>query len=698
MGKKSRRTKQKAPARQQNEQQVGRSPASQAQEYRVPRVEPVLLPFVTDSLVGTVLERGGVPENLNSFEALQGYLKQIFTAPVDLLPFLQALAEGLEKGPPLINRSTQLSLAIGNIMPLLHWVCQFEFLNAQYGCYFSDGMVELVLNAGGSFQSDKCTLFCCQVYLPEVCEFVAPSWCKHQPTRSFWSDLSLQCHGASETPGDLPISWVGLGPPTIDDVRETFMLLRQKGVRLAGSFSTTTLSVSIGNPTHPDIRDPIMLQKLAEDLVGLHVPKGYKFKQEDANLIEILSLEAESENDTCPICLKGVKRGVTLYCDHRFCKECILEYGKVNIACPLCQAQLCTEVSPNSRRGLYHNLLGIDEMASKRRGPRFFTNEQVIAEAKAQGIYNLSSSSESLREQLETWLSKGIQSSQQMVPLGFSAGEGPHGRLEGRGRIKLELASNTTMLTGSPPSALSMCPKFGMKNIEVSINDVPLVARISNQSLYTMFSRAIVDQLGLKRIHKLKSKKFVGFDTKKLKNKTFTCLEPVKICLQGIAVTLRNAIEVSPSPSDFMLTVQLGLDFLRSGLLSVVDVEGDMEVGDEEEGGNYFRVVGEDSWTILSQVSRESFRFYSHDGKMADLPLITFDPFMGTADRHIATISVKASTSFAQCNWCCRMFPEGMSECSNCSECFYCDERCQNAAWKIHKLNCGVSSNAETKT
>ena len=45
-------------------------------------------------------------------------------------------------------------------------------------------------------------------------------------------------------------------------------------------------------------------------------------------------------------------------------------------------------------------------MASKRQGLRFFTNEQVIAEAKAQGIYNKSSSSAFLREKLETRLAR----------------------------------------------------------------------------------------------------------------------------------------------------------------------------------------------------------------------------------------------------------------------------------------------------
>ena len=68
-------------------------------------------------------------------------------------------------------------------------------------------------------------------------------------------------------------------------------------------------------------------------------------------------------------------------------------------------------------------------------------------------------------------------------------------------------------------------------------------------------------------------------------------------------MTLRNAIEVSPSPPGIMLTVQLGQDFLLSGLLSVIDVE----VGDEQEQGegSFFRVIGEESWSV-AEVSREN--------------------------------------------------------------------------------------------
>ena len=44
-----------------------------------------------------------------------------------------------------------------------------------------------------------------------------------------------------------------------------------------------SLSVRV-NPTHPLIRDPRMLQELAEDLVGLYVPKGCKPNQEDKRI------------------------------------------------------------------------------------------------------------------------------------------------------------------------------------------------------------------------------------------------------------------------------------------------------------------------------------------------------------------------------------------------------------------------------
>lgn len=152
-----------------------------------------------------------------------------------------------------------------------------------------------------------------------------------------------------------------------------------------------------------------------------------------------------------------------------------------------------------------------------------------------------------------------------------------------------------------------------MVSIEVSINGIPLLARISNQSLYTVLSKSMVDQLGLKGIEKLRSNEFSDSYGKKMSNSAFTCLEPMKICFQGIEVTLRNAIEISPDPPRFTTTVQLGQDFLLSGLLSV-HVEGDRD---------YYLIVAEDSWPV--EASKESFRYYTHDGKIANLPLVHFD-------------------------------------------------------------------------
>ena len=194
---------------------------------------------------------------------------------------------------------------------------------------------------------------------------------------------------------------------------------------------------------------------------------------------------------------------------------------------------------------------------------------------------------------------------------------------------------------------------------------------MSNRSLFTVFSTSVVDQLGLKRVERLQSKEFMGFNGSKM---SMTCLEPVTLSIQGIQVTLRNAVERS-SPDPFY-GIQLGQDFLFSGL-SLVDVECHEELS--------FRVLGDWTWSV-GNVSKESFRYYSYDGQIAELPLIYFSPFKGRANM---TVWLEESVKVSQCNWCCRVFPRGMMLCQTCKptiRCYYCDEQCQNAAWNIHKL------------
>lgn len=745
MGKKSkRRARRKVEDLQQLLHiQQNRVPDGYGRVFEIGSKEFVQMPFVTDSLVTAIFERGGVPEHLNSLEAIKGYLYEAFYANVTLSSFFQALATGLEQGRPLINKPVQLAPHVPEKMTLLHWLCQYVFLNTRLNCRLSDEMVGFLLHAGADpnalradnqttptffavkyasprtidmlleaganlHQHDRFGQTCFKNALEHPKPMVIRRLLEHLPAtemvvsvvdpggEKFLSSLTDVMLGfAACTPGEAPpMSWVNLGVPDADDFLEAFMMIRREGARLtqrSSAFAISLIGVSVKSPTHPQIQHPELLQKLAQVLVGTF-PHPESCRPEIQAMNETYNTRPEQDKEEaqiCSICFESVRKNVTLYCGHMFCRECVLEHGKAGLDCPLCRVPLCRDVSSNSRPNLVSNLMGIDQKAFDRSGPRFFTNQQVVAEAKAQGIHVNLLSLESLRDKLETEIQNGVQSSQAMKPLQLNNvrnvhGGGPSTNMAGRGKFKLELASNMSLVSGTPPSQVNICPKDGMVSIEVSINGIPLLARISNQSLYTVLSKSMVDQLGLKRIGKLTSRKFVTFQGAKMKKGTkFTCLEPIEVCFQGIKVTLRNAVEISPDPEEeFMTTVQLGQDFLRSGLLSVIDVE----VGEE---GCYYRVFGEDTWPI-SPVSKESFRYYSHDGKTANLPLIHFDPFVGSQQGMILTISLRETVKFYQCNWCCRVFPDGMLVCGGCEEANYCDERCQAAARKIHKLKCGI--------
>jgi hypothetical protein len=241
----------------------------------------------------------------------------------------------------------------------------------------------------------------------------------------------------------------------------------------------------------------------------------------------------------------------------------------------------------------------------------------------------------------------------------------------------VDLAAGVSITNGS---YVNLCPQNGPVSIQVSVWNIPILARISNRSLYTIVSKTVVDNLGLKRIERLTSNKFVDtVSGKKLRATTFTCLEPFTIQVGEIKVTLRTAIEASPDPMGIMFGMQLGLDFLYSGIWCPIDVK----IG--EDGDGFMRVDGDVAWSS-QKPSKEMLRYYSHDGRVANIPILHFSPF----DKHtIHGMSLKADVTFEQCYWCCRVFPKGMKVCGPCHDSgntvTYCDQRCQKAAWKVHK-------------
>jgi hypothetical protein len=172
-----------------------------------------------------------------------------------------------------------------------------------------------------------------------------------------------------------------------------------------------------------------------------------------------------------------------------------------------------------------------------------------------------------------------------------------------------------------------------------------------------------------------------------LKNKVITCLEEFTFLLGGIEIRLRNAVEVEPDLDG--AGVQLGQDFFLSAAWCVADVETGEAV---DSRGNrqpaYMRTDAIASWMELD-CNSESLRYYGHGGKTAHVPLLHYNPHK---DARVTAMTLKPDTTFTECSWCTRTFPKGMAQCTGCSDwgenVYYCDERCQKAAWKVHKVTC----------
>jgi hypothetical protein len=313
------------------------------------------------------------------------------------------------------------------------------------------------------------------------------------------------------------------------------------------------------------------------------------------------------------------------------------------------------------------------------------SNDRIAEETKIQNLYSRFSSWTALRNKLIMSTKQGHDTAKTSNPLSITLDEGSR-QMAGIGEALVELSSTANVVGDS---LMISAPADGPALIEISIKGVSILANLSNNSRYTVVSASVVETFKIKRLEKLRSRKFRdGLTGKKIKSRNivFTCLESFTFSLGGVEVTLRNAVEAAPSPSG--IGVQLGQDFFLSAAYCVAETKIGGEAIDSrgDSSALYMRTDGLCSWPAL-ECKAESLRYYSRDGKTSCLPLLHFNP---NKNERVAVCTVKPDTVFTECNWCGRIFPEGMFECGVCAEAgthvFYCDERCQSAAWKIHKM------------
>jgi len=373
----------------------------------------------------------------------------------------------------------------------------------------------------------------------------------------------------------MPLSWRLFGPPSVNDMAESIIMLRGAGSVFSNNETVWKVASAVmqGVLDSRDAGEAEICKRLVQSVLGFWLPPNVQKEVDELSSAGAPDQgEAREADLECPICLNPFSKEVTLYCGHAFCRSCIMEHGERNEACPLCRRRLCLDVSPRrdvserindtpAQLRLVSRLLGIGESRSQQEpwlDLSDLTGDQVVEEAKVQGLHSPSDNPDALRRKLEGKCVEAFAASM-LTPRGTGIGDAP---------MTLELSASVSIAS---EGLCQVAPKKGPAMIEISIKGVPVVASLSNKSLYTFISKSVVDTFRLKRLGNLTSNQFRCMSGKKATGLKFTCLDDFTFTVGDCKVSLRNALEVSPAMLDGV-GVQLGMDFFLSGAFCAVDV------------------------------------------------------------------------------------------------------------------------------
>mmetsp|Transcript_29892 Transcript_29892/g.43523 ORF Transcript_29892/g.43523 Transcript_29892/m.43523 type:complete len:324 (+) Transcript_29892:484-1455(+) len=287
------------------------------------------------------------------------------------------------------------------------------------------------------------------------------------------------------------------------------------------------------------------------------------------------------KNDECVICLEACSKPAKLYCGHIFCRKCILQIGQYQTKCPICSRHLCLDVCPNrdtlQKAGLESGFSkngNLDPDYSSRYKAFWgafdtLSDDQVKAEALEFGIIDINRINKNPIDETRSKLKAAL----------FQC----HKRAwESEPHISMELSSSHSITNcrefvsaENANSFVSISPKEGPVLIEIGVKGIPVVAKISNNSRYTICSPTFVKTFGLKLIEGLSTKRMrCALTGTRLRD--VTCIEEFELSVGGATVTLNNALHVGCISNADFNGIQLGQDFLLSGAFcSITTFMGD---------------------------------------------------------------------------------------------------------------------------
>ncbi len=597
--------------------------------------------------------------------------------------------------------------------------------------YSSARTVELLLDAGVNVNETDChgqnvwknaverpNLDIIQV-LVEQCNSVIPVaelkhpliYSERAVPKTFWTlpDHMLSLYTGiisfNNQPGTIPVSWRILGTPKVDDLATALVRVLQAGARFSPThtaspgdddslldplaFVTHVDSPGVQYHRHSETQLNIV-RKLRDVVYGRWLPEAVRN--------DVLNVyPTYSPDNTCPICLDEMGPGstsVTLYCGHKYCIDCINEFGKsgdvtdrlsslrvgedgelrgtirgMDKRCPICRRLLCGDLLSEDNLRLRRLSAGLrlgidrhesDEMLSglTRRGPHLLTDEQLRFECKI-----VFGKTEGTRESLLNDLLKSMSRSSILDSVSINNRNIP---LKDE-NMKVELSASASVILGTDNATMIVAPKWGPVVVPIQVKNVPILASLSQNSIFTIVPKDVVRSFGLKT-KPMPSSQFIDPWGKRVG--VSEVVDEFRFFLKDVEICLNNAIVLSKEP-EYLRSVQLGMDFFETASWTRCSVRINVD------GDTYVITDGGYTTNMLKKNQPDEIRYYSRDGKICQVPFIhVSDLDKTTSLLPIVSLPAHISTLCAECQWCCRYFPsDGMLKHGN--DAYYCDNNCK---------------------